>query len=92
MSRRSERRAAAFLLYQRDLMDGDFEPLYINCFPPHYEQRKLAMPLCGNCCVQMRLKLVKNTPALVDRYAGAAYADAAPASRKPIDPFGDLPW
>ena len=29
MSRRSERRAAAFLLYQRDLMDGDFEPLYI---------------------------------------------------------------
>ena len=29
MSRRSERRAAAFLLYQRDLMDGDFEPLYV---------------------------------------------------------------
>ena len=29
MSRRSERRAAVFLLYQRDLMDGDFEPLYV---------------------------------------------------------------
>ena len=29
MSRRSDRRAAAFLLYQRDLMDGEFEPLYI---------------------------------------------------------------
>jgi transcription antitermination protein NusB len=29
MSRRAERRAAAFLLYQRDLMDGEFEPLYL---------------------------------------------------------------
>jgi N utilization substance protein B len=28
MSRRGERRAAAFLLYQRDLMDDGFEPLY----------------------------------------------------------------
>ncbi len=29
MSRRSERRASVFLLYQRDLMDGDFEALYV---------------------------------------------------------------
>ncbi len=28
MSRRSDRRAAAFLLYQRDLMDDDFPVLY----------------------------------------------------------------
>ena len=28
MSRRSDRRAAAFLLYQRDLMDDDFPALY----------------------------------------------------------------
>ena len=28
MSRRADRRAAAFLLYQRDLMDEDFESLY----------------------------------------------------------------
>jgi len=28
VSRRSERRAAAFLLYQRDLTGGDFEQLY----------------------------------------------------------------
>jgi N utilization substance protein B len=28
MSRRTERRAAAFLLYQRDLTGGDFEQLY----------------------------------------------------------------
>ena len=28
MSRRGERKAAAFLLYQRDLIDDDFEPLY----------------------------------------------------------------
>lgn len=28
MSRRGDRRAAAFLLYQRDLMDDDFESLY----------------------------------------------------------------
>jgi N utilization substance protein B len=29
VSRRSERRASVFLLYQRDLMDGDFEALYV---------------------------------------------------------------
>ena len=29
MSRRSERRAAAFLLYQRDLMDDPFDDLYV---------------------------------------------------------------
>ena len=29
MSRRGDRRAAAFLLYQRDLMDDDFESLYV---------------------------------------------------------------
>jgi len=28
VSRRTDRRAAAFLLYQRDLMDDDFESLY----------------------------------------------------------------